>query len=242
MPARYFGKYTGIVRDNRDDQLLGHLQVVVPAIFPEEEIVIARPALPYGFFFVPEKDAKVWIEFEGGDPGLPIWTGIQYVQGEWAPEAEADPPEKRVVKTASGHLVVFNDTGGEESIEIKDGKSGHTITLDKEGIKVRAKDKTVAIDAGSGEIKVTSASKVVIDAPQIELVDGASHPAPKFDEFLQAFGGVWTKLLVVLQAGTAGSPAAQQLAGLPAALPDLQAFGAKLSAGVPFQSQKVKNG
>lgn len=69
MPETCFGKYTGIVKDNRDDQKLGHLKVFVPAIFPaddEEDVVIARPALPYGFYFVPEKDAKVWVEFEGG--------------------------------------------------------------------------------------------------------------------------------------------------------------------------------
>ena len=54
MPGQYFGKYTGIVKDNKDDDKLGQLKVVVPAIFPEDEQMIARPALPYGFFFVPD--------------------------------------------------------------------------------------------------------------------------------------------------------------------------------------------
>jgi len=137
MSDLYFGKYTGIVKDNRDDQNLGQLQVSVPTIFQPDELVTARPALPYGFFFVPENETKVWVEFEGGDPGLPLWTGVQYVPGEWANEAKANPPQKRVIKTASGHLIIFDDKDGEAGIEIKDGVNGHDITLNKDGISVK---------------------------------------------------------------------------------------------------------
>jgi hypothetical protein len=136
MPGQYFGKYTGTVKDNRDDQNLGRLQVSVPTQFPPDELVTARAALPYGFFFVPEQEAKVWVEFEGGDPGLPIWTGVLYVPGQWPEEAKANPPQRRVIKTASGHVVTFNDKGGEEKIEIRDGVNGHVITLAKNGLKI----------------------------------------------------------------------------------------------------------
>jgi hypothetical protein len=136
MPGQYFGKYTGIVKDNRDDQKLGQVQVSVPTIFPPDELITARAALPYGFFFVPENEAKVWIEFEGGDSGLPLWTGVQYVPGEWAPEAEADIPKKRVIKTAAGHLIMFEDTSREEAITIKDGVNGHVVVLNKDGIVI----------------------------------------------------------------------------------------------------------
>ena len=119
MMEKYFGKYSGIVVDNRDDQRLGQLQVSVPAIFPADDAIVARPALPYGVYFVPEVDAKVWIEFEGGDPGLPIWTGLQSVPGEWPQEADVSPPAKRVIKTASGQLIILNDISSEQGIEIQ---------------------------------------------------------------------------------------------------------------------------
>ncbi len=118
MPDRYFGKYTGIVKDNRDGQKLGQLKVSVPSLFPPEELMTARPGLPFGVFFVPENENKVWIEFEGGDPGLPLWTGVQYVAGEWAAEAAADPPERRVIRTPAGHFIRFVDSGDQEVVEI----------------------------------------------------------------------------------------------------------------------------
>lgn len=136
MADKYFGKYSGIVKDNNDGEKRGHLQVTVPSIFPEDVLMKARPALPYAFFFVPEVDAKVWVEFEGGDAGLPIWTGLQYVPGEWPGAAEHEPPQNRLIKTASGHLLIFRDKADEEAVEIKDGVHGHLITLNKEGIKI----------------------------------------------------------------------------------------------------------
>jgi len=189
MPDKYFGKYTGIVKDNRDSQKLGQLQVSVPAIFPEEELMTARPALPYGFFFVPEVNAKVWVEFEGGESGLPLWTGIQYVSGEWPGEAAVDPPEKRVVKTAAGHYVIFNDKSDEQGIEIKDGSNQHTIKLDKDGIEINdgankhtvkldkdgievndgANKQTIKLDKDGIEVK---GLKIMIKDGQIELTDG----------------------------------------------------------------------
>ncbi|HEY8947050.1 MAG TPA: phage baseplate assembly protein V [Polyangiaceae bacterium] len=118
MAEQYFAKYTGIVRENRDAEGLGQLGVSVPAIFPPQEVVRARAALPYGVFFVPEVGAKVWVEFEGGEPGLPLWTGLHYVPGEWPAEARADPPTRRLIKSATGHFVLFNDRSGEERLEI----------------------------------------------------------------------------------------------------------------------------
>jgi hypothetical protein len=156
----HFGKYSAIVKDNRDDQKLGQLQLSVPSLFPPDELVTARAALPYGFFFVPEVGAKVWVEFEGGDPGLPIWTGIQYVAGEWAAEASENPPQRRVMKTAAGHLVMFHDKSGEEKIEIEDGVNKHVITLDANG---------VAIKDGQNQ------HEVVLDTQGVQITDGKNQ-------------------------------------------------------------------
>ncbi|MER7728957.1 phage baseplate assembly protein V [Streptomyces sp. NPDC096323] len=171
MPDQYFGKYTGIVRDNRDGAGLGQVQVSVPAIFPPSELMPARAALPYGYHFVPEVGTKVWVEFEGGDPGLPLWTGVQYAAGEWPAEARADPPQSRAVRSAAGHLLLLDDRGGEEKVCLTDGVHRHTLTLDADGITVKDGVNGHSITLGpqgiltelatGGRIEMTAASTTV---------------------------------------------------------------------------------
>jgi hypothetical protein len=144
MGAGYFGKYTGIVVDNRDAENLGQLEVQVPAIFGPETVVTARPALPYGVFFVPETNNKVWIEFEGGDSGRPLWTGVQYVAGEWPAEAQAIPPERRLIKMPSGHYLLFSDRNGEESVVLFSNtyiriKSLGTVEIDAPNVVINGR-------------------------------------------------------------------------------------------------------
>lgn len=155
MAGQYFGKYSGLVKSNRDEDELGRLQVVVPAIFAPDETVLARPVLPFGVFFVPEENTKVWVEFEGGDPNLPLWTGVQYGPGDWAAEAAKNPPTIRAIKTAAGHLLTFDDTGGSEAIVITDGASQHVVRLDSNGITIEHGQAGHTITLASDKISVT---------------------------------------------------------------------------------------
>ena len=76
---KFYGKYRGKVVSNIDPLFLGRLMVSVAAI----EALLntwAMPCVPYagsgvGFYAMPPIGADVWIEFEGGDPSFPIWTG-----------------------------------------------------------------------------------------------------------------------------------------------------------------------
>jgi hypothetical protein len=156
----YFGKYSGIVKDNRDADKLGVLQVSVPTIFPEDEQVPARAALPYGMFFVPEKDTHVWVEFEGGDTGSPLWTGVQHIAGTWAAEAAKNPPTVRAVKTAAGHLLIFDDTEGSESIVLTDGVNAHELRFDADGLTLT--------DGKNGHV-------IALDANGVKVTDGVNH-------------------------------------------------------------------
>jgi hypothetical protein len=183
MAAKYFGKYTGIVKANSGGENPGEIQVAIPSIFPADERVVARPSLPFGIYFVPENEAKVWIEFEGGETGLAVWTGLQYIAGEWAEEAEADPPTKRVIKTRAGHLLIFDDSEGEEAIQLKDGINGHVILLDKNGISITT-DKELVVKAKSISLQADStlsikAADVAIEATgQLTLKGNPIHLNP----------------------------------------------------------------
>ncbi|WP_067463978.1 phage baseplate assembly protein V [Actinomadura macra] len=174
MPGQYFGKYTGIVKDNRDDEGLGQVKVSVPAIFPPDELMTARPALPYGYFFVPENEAKVWVEFEGGDPGLVLWTGVQYVPGEWPAEARANPPRRRVVRSAAGHALLFEDAEGAEKVQITEGAHAHDVTFDASGITLRdgVNGHSITLDAGGIRLRTAGGAEVALTASGIVVDAG----------------------------------------------------------------------
>src|SRR5438128_10738827 len=93
--GRYYGKYSGEVTKNEDDDKLGRIIVKVPSIFGKDTEVQARPCLPYGHFFIPAVGTMVWIEFEAGDIRFPIWVGTWYPTGKVPQQAAIKPPDNR---------------------------------------------------------------------------------------------------------------------------------------------------
>lgn len=99
---RYIGKYRGIVADNADPDQLGRIKATVPAVSPEI-LGWALPCLPYagpgvGFFAIPPIGASVWVEFEAGDPALPIWTGCFWAEPAHVPATAKEAPGMPTMK------------------------------------------------------------------------------------------------------------------------------------------------
>ena len=74
---RFFGKYRGTVMQSEDLTGEGKIQVNVPGISLGNW---ATPCVSFadalmGSFVKPRPGANVWVEFENGDPDLPIWVG-----------------------------------------------------------------------------------------------------------------------------------------------------------------------
>jgi len=178
----------------------------------------------------------VWVEFEGGNAAYPRWRHGWWADNELPEPFKANYPEVRGFKTKAGHVFFVDDKDGKLRFEHADG---HVVELSKQGVRVRGKDKDVGIDAGSGQVTLKSSSKVVIDAPGIEIVSSAPHAMFFGDTFLQDFAPAWSQLLSALSAGTLlGGP----LVGLTPVMPSLQQFGSKLASGQPYQSKKAKVG
>jgi hypothetical protein len=111
---QFFGKYRGKVENNLDPLQQGRLQVSCPAVLGHGRLSWAMPCVPYagpgvGFFAIPPIGAKVWVEFEGGDPDYPIWSGCFWGQGE-APARPAGPPLK--VWHSQSVKLTLDDTPG----------------------------------------------------------------------------------------------------------------------------------
>jgi hypothetical protein len=172
--ARFYGKYRGIVQDIDDPEGLARIRANVPEVFDTEVSPWAWPCSTYagpdvGLHAVPPVGAGVWIEFEAGDPSRPIWVG-----GWWGrddppkdEQGRAPKPPQKILKSDSGLLLALDD-------------DAHTATLsDRNGANL------VTIKVDDGQVKVLAATKVIVEAPQIELTDGAAHPLVFGDDLLQ---------------------------------------------------------
>ena len=152
---RFYGKFRGFVVDNEDPARLGRLKLRVPSVLGSNVVTgWATPCVPYGgaadqgLLFVPDRDAGVWVEFEEGDLEFPIWTGTFWSRPDSselprpndAIGAEADdvqdPVTRKIIKTARGHTLQFEDAEGAESVLLQDGAHGHLIAFDDAGITV----------------------------------------------------------------------------------------------------------
>lgn len=85
--SKFFGKYRGKVEQNIDPFNQGRVQVSCPAVLGKGKLSWAMPSTPFagkgvGLFLVPPTGANVWVEFEGGHPDHPIWSGCFWELGE----------------------------------------------------------------------------------------------------------------------------------------------------------------
>jgi uncharacterized protein involved in type VI secretion and phage assembly len=170
---RYYGKYRGIVRDNQDSTKRGRVKVVVPSVTGEELEQWAMPCLPYtgkgvGSYFIPEVEAGVWVEFEAGDASFPIWTGGYWTKDELPENEEGSTvqPEEKILRSAKGLLMRLDDN--EETISVSDSDGSNILKIISQ----------------EGQVKITGKVKVIVEAPQIELVANASHPLVYGDNLL----------------------------------------------------------
>jgi uncharacterized protein involved in type VI secretion and phage assembly len=171
LRSRCYGKYRGTVDSNEDETKRGRLKVLVKGIV--DEPIWAMPCVPYagknvGLLALPEPGTGVWVEFEGGDPSFPIWTGCFWADGE-APE-KANPKIK-IWKTAKTTLRLDDDkdrilteTSGKARVELGDdvvseaGKSKHTVG-----------SSGVVSEQGKGKVEVTTGS-VKVNNGAMEVV------------------------------------------------------------------------
>src|SRR3982751_533462 len=93
----FYGKYRGTVINNVDPMQRGRLLVevpdvlgLVPSSWAEACTPLAGPTgPPMGAYLVPPIGAGVWVEFEQGDPGKPIWSGCRFGVGDTPPPPPA---------------------------------------------------------------------------------------------------------------------------------------------------------
>ena len=177
--AQIFGKFRGVVIDNVDPTAIGRVQVTVPSIdgfFPS----FAMPCSPFagpdvGLCLIPPVGANVWVEFEGGDVSLPIWSGCFWGAGEYPAEALVTPPDQVQVLKGTGFKLVANSVGPTGlTIEVSPPMLGRTlrIVLDDNGIVVSNQDEmTLKLTQSAIELEAQQQSKVTMSANEVLITN-----------------------------------------------------------------------
>lgn len=170
---RFYGKYRATVTDNNDPLSLGRVRASVPEVLGDVNTGWALPVAPYagdgsGFYMVPPVGAGVWIEFEAGDVSRPLWVGCWWSDGQ-LPKDEAGSgtnPDKKIIRTEQGLMLVFDDSA--QTLTLSDANGNNLLKFEMQ----------------QGQVKLQVTTKVIVEAPQIELVQNATHPLVFGDNLL----------------------------------------------------------
>jgi uncharacterized protein involved in type VI secretion and phage assembly len=162
---RYYGKYRGTVLNNIDPMQQGRIQVQVPDVLGLSLSGWAMPCLPLagqqsGIFTVPAIGAGVWVEFERGDPDLPIWVGGFYGTAAEVPAlALATPPGLQciVLNTLAQNTLMISDDPSPKGGFLLKTTTGAIFSINSTGIlisngqgaTIAMNGPTVTINAGA---------------------------------------------------------------------------------------------
>lgn len=207
--TEFYGKYRGKVVNNIDPSMQGRLITMVPAV-SDTPLGWAMPCVPYagpdvGFFALPPIGANVWVEFEGGNPDYPIWTGCFWAKGH--PPAKPAVPTTKMLKTetttfvsddllTSVSLQVLTPAGpvklegGPDGITLAIGATTFKLSLEgidaatppsnismgPEGISLKNGSASAGISPASINLK-NAATTIDLSGESIEIKNGASSVA-----------------------------------------------------------------
>ncbi|MGB3612424.1 MAG: phage baseplate assembly protein V [Elainellaceae cyanobacterium] len=180
---QFFGKYRGKVTANKDPLNLGRIQVSVAAVFGEGRASWAMPCTPYagqdiGLFMVPPIATNVWVEFEGGDPDYPIWSGCFWGKDELPQNARVAEPDKVQVFRTEGITLTLSNLGDNKGITLEVQtpvvQNPLKMVFNADGIELNDNDVTTAkLMADTVEIKSGETSTLTIAGDSIQLQESA---------------------------------------------------------------------
>jgi uncharacterized protein involved in type VI secretion and phage assembly len=216
--SKYYGKYRGFVVSNEDPDQLGRLQLQIPSVLGVEVTDWALPCVPFGgtaglgWFVIPEKKAQVWVEFEEGELRRPIWTGTFWQKkGNTPKDAQKATPTTRLLQTAAGHILQFDDEAGKEQVRLHHA-GGAELRIDENGtitITDQAKN-VITLDASGKKIALadTHNNAVTMSSSGVKIEDGNQNAVElgASGVTISAKGQIVLDGKVVLLGGSGGEP------------------------------------
>ena len=174
------GVAIGIVKENQDPDNMGRIQVELPHWESVGVTHWARVAAPMagagmGMYFLPEIGDEVLVAFENGMLDNPYVIGSLWNGVDKPPENNDGKNNIRVIKSRSGHSVIFDDNaeGSSEKLIISSA-AGHCITLDDSsgGERISVVDKSgnkITLDAAQNAIALECAGQFTVKANSVTM-------------------------------------------------------------------------
>lgn len=172
------GAVIGIVTDINDPMLEGRMKVKFPWM-PEgsagemssgwARMASLGGGKNGGIFFTPEVNDEVLVIFEQGNVNYPYIVGVLWNKGDKPPKAPTGTPvlggqvNQRIIKSKSGHIVVFDDTPGKEKITLQD-KNDNGIEIDSVMNKMTIKTKGDLIFEVGGKFVMNSQLDMTLES------------------------------------------------------------------------------
>ncbi|MFO7583566.1 MAG: VgrG-related protein [Anaerolineales bacterium] len=202
--SKLYGVMPAVVTNNTDPEMLGRVRVKFPWM-PDDSLdsAWARLAMPgagpeRGLFFIPEINDEVLVAFEQGDPSAPYVVGALWNKKDKPPKAPAgmavaaNKVNQRIMRSRTGHVIVLDDTQGQEKITIQDKTGKNSILIDsvKNSMDIKVQG-DLTIDVGGKmsikskmDFSIESSTKGLfkVTSSQIELqAAGAAMKGTKVD-------------------------------------------------------------
>jgi hypothetical protein len=163
------GVRLAIVIDNKDGAGNPGFRVKVkfPWLNEQESTFWVRIAIPMGgrdrgTYVLPEIDDQVLVVFEHGDINRPIVIGALWSKKQEPVEAnQSGKNNTKLIKSRSGHRIIFDDEEGAEKIIIVDRTKKNKIVLD-------SVSKSVKIES-DGDIEVIAKADVIMHSNALKI-------------------------------------------------------------------------
>ncbi len=161
----FHGKYRGTVENNIDPLGLGRVQVSVPDVTNDGALGWAMPCFPgagpgVGLFAMPPVGANVWVEFERGQPDLPIYAGGFWGVGDTPAQPGPTQPTTRVWAGDNFRIEILDAPGlGALTMSVTTAAGDAVLSADGTAMKLEFAGNTVSLDMSgvtinNGNLKV----------------------------------------------------------------------------------------
>ncbi|HUH02716.1 MAG TPA: phage baseplate assembly protein V, partial [Kofleriaceae bacterium] len=153
------GVYLAVVTANTEDggDSKYRCKVKFPWLGGSDDSFWARIVVPMagaarGTYMLPEVEDQVLVVFEHGDVTKPLIIGGVWSEAQKPPETNADGKNNlRVIKSKTGHRLIFDDTDGAERVILVDSTGKNKVLLD-------SANKCVTVETADGDIEIKASA------------------------------------------------------------------------------------